>query len=290
MAPPLERIVFETPRVAVGEWRCPRGHERFADSGPIERHLVAFPRTSVEIRHAGRAAFVADASVATVYNRGQRYTRAALHPAGDDCDWWAVDAATASALAAEVDATVGLDDEMPFRFERVPVDAALYLRQRALLRRLRDGVLEPLAAEEAVFMLMGEALAAGARAARRTAPKAAAHRDLAHAAARELALSWSQPLTLDSLAQRLGVSPFHLCRVFRAQTGRTLHGQLTLLRLRAALEAVARAGADLSQVALEHGFSSHSHFSAAFRREHGVTPSEWRASACRVAASRRSRS
>jgi AraC-like DNA-binding protein len=50
-----------------------------------------------------------------------------------------------------------------------------------------------------------------------------------------------------------------------------------VLRLRASLEAIAERSLDLTSVALDHGFSSHSHFTAAFRREWGMTPSDWRA-------------
>jgi AraC-like DNA-binding protein len=80
------------------------------------------------------------------------------------------------------------------------------------------------------------------------------------------------PLTLSTLSARLGCSPFHLCRVFREATGKTLHGYQTDLRLRAALEAI-EGGARLTDVALEAGFSSHSHFTLAFRRAFGVPPS-----------------
>jgi AraC-like DNA-binding protein len=47
------------------------------------------------------------------------------------------------------------------------------------------------------------------------------------------------------------------------------------LRLLASLERV-RAGDPLVDIALAHGFSSHSHFSAAFRAAFGMTPSAWR--------------
>jgi AraC-like DNA-binding protein len=272
-----DRIVFSTRRITVGEWRCARTHPLFEDSGPIERHLVAFPRTSVAIRHAGGRAFVSDTGAATVYNRGQRYTREAIDADGDRCDWWAVDAATAGEVAAAVDSRVGCGEERPLRFARAPVDAALYLRQRALLLRLCGDGVEELAAEEAVLALWHDTLAAGARADGGDAPRISRNaRDLAEAAARELAASWRQAPTLDTLSRRLGASSFHLCRSFRAVRGRTLHRQLTLLRLRASLEVVAECGQDLTQIALDHGFSSHSHFTAAFRREYGVTPSDWR--------------
>jgi AraC-like DNA-binding protein len=278
MAQPPERIVFATPRVAVGEWRCRSTHPSFVDSGPIERHLVAFPRTSVVIRHVGGEPFVADAGLATLYNRGQRYTREPVHPIGDFCDWWAVDPATAAEIGASVDARVAPDDERPMRFSRAPVDAALYMRQRALLLRLHSGELDELGAEEAVLSIVHAAAAVAADTARVKRPRTTrAAREVADAAARELAASWQERLTLDHLSRRLGVSPFHLCRSFRAVAGRTLHRQLTVLRLRASLEAIAERSLDLTSVALDHGFSSHSHFTAAFRREWGMTPSDWRA-------------
>ena len=278
MAQPPERIVLATARVAVGEWRCRSTHPAFADSGPIQRHLVAFPRTSVVIRHAGDEPFVADAGLATLYNRGQCYTREPVHPLGDFCDWWAVDPATAAEIGAAVDSRVTPGDEHPMRFARAPVDAALYMRQRSVLLRLEAGELDELGAEEAVLSIVHEAAAVAAHVARAKRPRTTpAARDMAHAAARELSASWHERLTLDALSQRLGVSPFHLCRSFRALAGRSLHRQLTVLRLRASLEAIAERSQELTAVALDHGFSSHSHFTAAFRREWGMTPREWRA-------------
>ncbi|HUR90070.1 MAG TPA: helix-turn-helix transcriptional regulator [Ramlibacter sp.] len=277
MPAPPERIVFTTRRVTVGEWRCGPAHPLFEDSGPIERHLAAFPRTAVLIRHAGGRAFVADAAIATLYNKGQRYTRDVVHPEGDRCDWWATDPETAAEISAAVDARVGPGDERPLRHMRAPVDAALYLRQRSLLLRLKARDVEPLAAEEEALGLLHDTFAAAARAEGAAPPRISPRsRELAQAAACELAASWHQRITLDDLSGRLGASPFHICRSFHAVTGRPLHRHLTALRLRASLESVAERRSDLTHVALEHGFGSHSHFSAAFRREFGVAPSAWR--------------
>src|SRR6476661_7458428 len=103
---PLERIVFSSARAAVGEWRCHPARPDFRDTG--------------------RAAFVTDATLFTVYNAGQRYTREAVHPDGDLCDWWSVDADTARAIARAVDARAPHDTDRPFRFEKGPAAAALY--------------------------------------------------------------------------------------------------------------------------------------------------------------------
>jgi AraC family transcriptional regulator len=102
---------------------------------------------------------------------------------------------------------------------------------------------------------------------------AAAHRDLAERATALIARSLAQPLSLPRLAERLRTSPFHLARVFRAQTGFSVDAYGRSLRLRAALERLPAYTDGLTALALELGFSSHSHFTEAFRREFGVAPS-----------------
>ena len=64
--------------------------------------------------------------------------------------------------------------------------------------------------------------------------------------------------------------------MFRAETGFTLAGYRQALRLRAALERLPPTPGDLTTLALELGFSSHSHFTASFTREFGVPPSSIR--------------
>jgi AraC-like DNA-binding protein len=73
-----------------------------------------------------------------------------------------------------------------------------------------------------------------------------------------------------------GCTPFSLCRAVRAATGGTLHAWLVRLRLQVSLESVAEPRGDLTGIALDLGFSSHSHFTDAFRRAFGITPSAFR--------------
>ena len=77
-----------------------------------------------------------------------------------------------------------------------------------------------------------------------------------------------------SVAARLGVSPFHLARVFRARDGLLAppvpHAAAPAARARAA---AGRARGALTSLAFELGFASHSHFTDTFRREFGVAPS-----------------
>ncbi|NOT07405.1 MAG: hypothetical protein HOP28_04280, partial [Gemmatimonadales bacterium] len=154
----LDRIVFASPSVRVGAFRCPVADPRFRDSGPIEAHLIAFPRTGVWIRHAGQVPFVADPGVATIYNQGQEYRRSSLCRDGDRSDWFAVTPEIAVAIAQEVGGVAPDDPRTAFRVSSARVEPDLYLRQRRLFLRLERGGVEPLEAEEAVLGLIGAVL------------------------------------------------------------------------------------------------------------------------------------
>jgi AraC family transcriptional regulator len=162
--------------------------------------------------------------------------------------------------------------ERPIRFTHAPADAPTYLAQRRLFVDAVNAV-DPLAVEERVVSLLERVLALAyndRRAAGECPPRTA---DLAEAAKRWIAPRLSQRLTLTSIATALGCSVFHLCRSFRRATGLTLHGYRDDVRLRIALERLDAGERDLTRLALDLGYSSHSHFSDAFRRSFGVTPS-----------------
>lgn len=105
------------------------------------------------------------------------------------------------------------------------------------------------------------------------------HRDLVEAAKAILGATFRENLRLPELSAALGVTPGRLCRVFRGVAGTTLHHYRDQLRLRTALEALAEPQADLTELALELGYSSHSHFSHRFRRAFATRPSAFRTEA-----------
>jgi AraC-like DNA-binding protein len=88
----------------------------------------------------------------------------------------------------------------------------------------------------------------------------------------------SAPHHLRDLATDVGVSPFHLARIFRADTGESPHQYLLRIRMDRALSRLSLGESDLSRLAHDLGFSSHSHFSTVFRRHFGDTPARVRAS------------
>src|SRR6185369_8230105 len=113
---------FETPDVCVGEFRCPTNHPAFRDSGPASHYCLAFPRTAVIIRH-GATRIVADASVATLYNRAQEFEREPLSPDGDICEWFGVSPAVLRDVLSARDRRAADDERRPIRFTHAPVNA-----------------------------------------------------------------------------------------------------------------------------------------------------------------------
>ncbi len=273
----LDAILHSYEGVVVGAFRCPTSHPQFQDSGPIQNDIFVFPRSSVRIRHAGGPAFVADHTLAAVYNRGQIYDRRAIAEEGDRSDWFAVPRAAACEAMVENGLEPGAQG--PFSFPFAPVSDETYLRQRRLFRRAQRGTAARVFEEE-VFALLDDVAGAAAGVARRR--RAAATGDGASEIADEiralLSARFDEDWPLSRLASRFGISSFRLCRAFRKATGSTIHRYLLTLRLRSSLERFEQPGAEITPVALDLGFSSHSHFSLAFGRSFGETPSACRQS------------
>lgn len=81
---------------------------------------------------------------------------------------------------------------------------------------------------------------------------------------------------LASLAAETGYSSGHFLRSFRATTGLPPHQFIIRMRLERARRLMLNRSLSLVDIALESGFSSHSHFSRAFRRHYGASPSSFR--------------
>ena len=92
-------------------------------------------------------------------------------------------------------------------------------------------------------------------------------------------------LSLSQIASDLGVTPIYLTQTFKRSEGIPLYRYQTHLRLGRALARLPEQD-DITDLAFELGFSSHSHFTAAFRSEFGMTPSRYRSEARPMRASR----
>jgi len=81
-----------------------------------------------------------------------------------------------------------------------------------------------------------------------------------------------EPPGLEEIGRRAGCSPFHLSRTFSRETGLTIPQYLRKLRMERAAELLKSGKYNVTEAALEVGYSSLSHFSQAFCQTMGCCP------------------
>jgi AraC-like DNA-binding protein len=101
-------------------------------------------------------------------------------------------------------------------------------------------------------------------------------------AKRYLADRPAERVRLEEMGRALGVSPAHVTEVFKEVEGVPFHRYALRRRLERAARLLPTYASDLSTLAVELDFSSHSHFTTAFRRAFGCTPAAFRERARRI--------
>jgi len=82
----------------------------------------------------------------------------------------------------------------------------------------------------------------------------------------------SEPPSLATIAKAVGCSPFYLSRTFSRETGMSIPQYLRRIRMEKAAELLATGKFNVTEVAMEVGYSSLSHFSQAFCQVVGCCP------------------
>lgn len=83
----------------------------------------------------------------------------------------------------------------------------------------------------------------------------------------------AEDLSVENIADRVYLSKAHFMRIFKAETGQTLHSYIRQKRLLKAASLI-RHGMSASDAAIESGFSDYSSFHRAFKESFGVSPKE----------------
>jgi AraC-like DNA-binding protein/mannose-6-phosphate isomerase-like protein (cupin superfamily) len=89
--------------------------------------------------------------------------------------------------------------------------------------------------------------------------------------------SCARPVSLEALAARFDVSPYHLCRSFSQEFGISLFEMLTLIRMDHARELLRDGRLSIKEIAARVGFGSSNYFAKVFRRSSGISPTEFQA-------------
>jgi AraC-like DNA-binding protein len=224
--------------------------------------------------HRGRRTIIDPNSY--LFMNGQESYRAS-HPfgCGDHGSVLVLQPPVLGELMKEFDPSVEERPTQPFTSVRASSSPAAYAGERLLLKLARSTPRDDvLSLEELAFDLARHAFAALAGVSESPHPggRRSSERELCEEVKEMLARRPYQPLSLAVIAADLGVSASYLERTFRRVTGSAIGRYRRRLRLREALRLVMEGDRELAAVALGLGFSSHSHFTAAFRREFGFTP------------------
>jgi AraC-like DNA-binding protein len=265
--------LLSTPLIEVRDVTCAGTHRHRSDTERVDRTHLVFPYRGTYVRHVGEEEAVADASQVLFFNAGEDYQVSHPNPGGDaSLSLW-VDATLLREIAPPDLLQPG--EPLRFRHPRLRIDPRAQVLVALLRHTLHEGIAEPLEGESLALTLVHRALAP-----RTTHAAGSSHgrQRLVDRAklvlARDLARRW----TLAEVATEVGVSPIYLTQSFREVEGVPLYRYQLRLRLARALDLLAEFD-DLTELGLHLGFSSHSHFTAAFQKAYGRTPSEFRQAA-----------
>lgn len=276
LASPLQRMrtqtVYSTPLVRLGRFQARPSEPLFSAITPPGHYLVAFPETALAIAFDRGGEHVVDPNWATFYHPDEIYRRRALSAIGDHCNWISV----GPELLTELQHRAGPPPrgaEPQFSAPVARVSGAQFLGHRRLFSRAASTArrVDALEVEERAMRLLRGLFQAQCGERDDRVRLSDASRRAVQRAQELITARLDQPHTVESVARQVGLSPFHLCRCFRAATGSSLHAYRTTLRLHHAMQTLPNAN-DLTGLALDLGFASHSHFSERFKAHFGCTP------------------
>jgi AraC-like DNA-binding protein len=234
--------------------------------------FLVFPYRGVYVRHVGRHDSVAESNQVVFFNQGEEYRISHPVEGGDACLSVGVAEHWLDELAPREHVCDG--DALRFRRQRLRIDA----RTQALVAMLRYSldrrIAETLEAETLTLTMIRRAL--GERTSHATSASAGRQK-LVDRAKLLLSSDPARRWTLGEIGAAVGVSPVYLTQVFQQVEGMPLYRYHLRLRLARALDLLERYD-DLTSLSMDLGFSSHSHFSSAFRQAYGRTPVEFQRS------------
>jgi AraC family transcriptional regulator len=266
----VAQSLLKTDTVTIRDVCC-QGHQAHlsAEERTTATELV-FPYRGVFVRHLGRDQAVAEANQVLFFNGGESYRVSHPVAGGDACLSLVISELLLGQLAPS-----DLRRDGPtaaFRRQRLRIDARTQALVALLRHSLRQGIAEPLEAESLALTLARRAL--GLRTAH-TPGGSPGRQRLADRTKLILASDPARRWTLAEIAAEVGHSPVYLTQVFQQVEGMPLYRYQLRLRLARALQLLPQYD-DLTSLSLDLGFYSHSHFTTAFAKAYGYSPSTFR--------------
>jgi len=264
-----KQTLFAGPLARIDKVRCLRAQRGLSCAECKTDHQIGVPLSGSNVHHIGRAQFANTPSHVTLSNRGEEYRVSHPYGSGETQLTIVFQEPFLLDLLGQNDPGV-VDRANPFLARQLPISTKLRLALQLFAVTAGNQTHSALELDETIVGL-GERLFARES----VNPISVSSRDhkLAQQTRSLLAACYAQSISLEQLATTLGVSVYHLCRVYRKATGVTLWSEIQQLRSKEALLRLQEGESDLTHLGLSLGYSHHSHFTASFRRELGLTPS-----------------
>jgi AraC-like DNA-binding protein len=262
----LPELLLKTDAVALRDIVCLGGCRHKSAEEFAETTCLVFPYRGVYVRHLGRSDAVAEANQVLFFNQGESYRISHPVEGGDACLSLTIAEAWLNELMPPEHAGDG--GQLSFRRQRLRIDARTQALAAVLRHSLRHAVADTLEAETLILTLVRRTLGGSSS---RAARGSSGRQKLVDRAKLVLSSDLARRWTLADVAAEIRVSPVYLTQVFQQVEGMPLYRYQLRLRLSRALYLLERCN-DLAGLSLELGFSSHSHFTSAFRQVYGRTP------------------
>lgn len=234
---------------------------------------ISFPQQGVYVHSVGRREVVADTNQVVIINEDEPYQVSHPIPGGDATLTVGVDRATLLEITPpEYRQTRG---RPALNRSGLRIDARTQLLAAQLRQRMSRRSIDRLEAESQLLQLIRHTLGdTGSH----TARQGHGHTEkMADDVKLLLASDPWRRWTLAEMADKVSVTPVYLTDAFRRVEGVPLYRYHLRMRLALALNLLADCN-DLTTLAIDLGFASHSHFSASFKRTYGLTPSDFQRS------------
>jgi AraC family transcriptional regulator len=234
---------------------------------------LVFPYRGLYMRYVGNDQAVADANHVLFFNADEAYQ--VSHPVSGG------DSSLSLTLSAELLRELAPSESLNgrsvvgFRRQQQRIDPRAQVLVALLRHSLQSGNIEPLEAENLALTLVCRSL--GPRTSHGS-QSTYGRRRLTDRVKVLLAGDLSRRWSLAEIAVEIRGSPVYLTQVFQQVEGIPLYRYHLRLRLARALDLIGQYE-DFSALAADLGFSSHSHFAAAFRQAYGQSPTAFRLAA-----------
>lgn len=88
--------------------------------------------------------------------------------------------------------------------------------------------------------------------------------------------SYSKDINLEMISRKVNISPYYFSKIFKEETGENFIDYVTAIRIEKAKEVLKERDCSIKEVCIQVGYKDPNYFSRLFKKQVGVTPTEYR--------------